>query len=275
MRRFLFLPLLFVCGLVACSGKSCSRSQALARVGSHDVTAADLAEWKRLTQQRDDTEALNALLRQELLAEGAVKAGLSQKADVAAQLWAAERAVLANAMLDTAWKDGLSERALRARYEAVKATLVRTRVHVRHLVVHRPMPVAGADADAQDQEARTRINGLHARVVGGESLEELARSASDDRVSALQNGELAPLSEGQVDPAFFEAAKVLRKGQVSAPVRSAVGYHIIEALEDPQQVMPSFEEVRGQLAADARQEIERDLLEDLAGSIKVKRGGAP
>jgi parvulin-like peptidyl-prolyl isomerase len=93
---------------------------------------------------------------------------------------------------------------------------------------------------------------------------------SDDAVTGRRGGDLGPLLEGEVDAGFFAAAAALHAGQVSKPVESPFGLHLIKALEEPSSVSPSFEEARGALAAQARREAQAKLLERLRRDIGVK-----
>jgi hypothetical protein len=70
---------------------------------------------------------------------------------------------------------------------------------------------------------------LHDRAVAGESFADLARSYSSDASSAEHGGELAPAARAEWVPEFADAAFSLAPGQVSQPVLTPYGYHIIQA----------------------------------------------
>ncbi len=112
---------------------------------------------------------------------------------------------------------------------------------------------------------------IYARIIGGEPFEAVAREASQDDVSAAQGGDLGIVREGQVHPAFFEAAAALKKDELSKPFETPYGIHVVQALESMQIVVPTFNEVRGRLAAEARLEAESRLMKELEASIPVKR----
>jgi peptidyl-prolyl cis-trans isomerase C len=202
-----------------------------------------------------------------LLAEGARRAELLKDPEVVARVENARREVLANAYVDKVTSQAVTDQALRQRYEAQRETLARRQVHVAHIVV-RLAP--GADARART-EAQARINNIYARVTGGEDFAAVAREASEDAATGARGGDLGPLREGQVDPRFFAAVAELRVGAVSQPFETAYGLHVARALEAPQTVVPAFEEVRGQLAAQARHEAAEALMKQLREDISVKR----
>jgi peptidyl-prolyl cis-trans isomerase SurA len=82
-----------------------------------------------------------------------------------------------------------------------------------------------------EAEARRRITVLRQRLVEGANFAELARLNSDDTASAQRGGELGWVVPGDLVPEFERAMNALKIGDISEPVRSAFGFHIIQVLE--------------------------------------------
>jgi peptidyl-prolyl cis-trans isomerase SurA len=99
--------------------------------------------------------------------------------------------------------------------------------HARHILVRVNETVSEADAKA-------KIERLKNRLESGTKFEDLAKLNSEDATSA-KGGDLGWLSPGDVVPAFEEAMNKLALNQVSAPVRTQFGYHLIEVLERRKQ----------------------------------------
>jgi peptidyl-prolyl cis-trans isomerase D len=118
--------------------------------------------------------------------------------------------------------------------------------HVRHILIGVDQS-AGADADAK---ARAQAEDLLKRIRAGESFEKLAKKYSTDPGSAVDGGDLGVFGRGVMVKPFEDAAFKLPVGQVSEPVRSPFGYHLIrvDAIEPGKG--KSFAEVRTQLAKD-------------------------
>ena len=247
--------------LLASVAAGCRNSDVVAEVGSHKIRRAELDQFAR-TQAARPEAALDALVERALLAEGARKNGLADDPQIRARLAAAEREVLGQAMTDRAMGTATDDAALRARYEAEKSRLARRRIHVAHLFVRS----AGQD----DRAAREKIDRLRARGLSGMSFEDLVRQGSEDPATIARGGDLGPLEEGQVEAAFFEAAARLKKGELSEPVRTAGGLHVIKALEDPRSEVPAFEKARPQLAAEAAREAREKLVAQLRSSLSVR-----
>jgi peptidyl-prolyl cis-trans isomerase D len=134
------------------------------------------------------------------------------------------------------------------------------KVRVRH-VLARVAP--GTD----DAAARKKIEEAKGRVQKGEDFAKVAAALSDDANTKDRGGELGFVSEGLFDPAFASAALALEKGQVSDPVKSASGWHLVQA----EEVVPAK-----QIPLDAaRPLIARDLLvKDRAKALAQERARA-
>lgn len=89
-----------------------------------------------------------------------------------------------------------------------------------------PTPVERTDA-----EALALANEIHQRLLAGESFDTLARQYSDDTGSGAQGGDLGWFGKGRMVAPFEEAAFSQEIGQISEPIKSEFGYHIIEVLE--------------------------------------------
>ena len=87
------------------------------------------------------------------------------------------------------------------------------------------------DEIRSEREAEVQARSLYNRIREGAPFAELARAHSDDGGSAAQGGELGWLSPGETVPAFENAMNELAVGEMSTPVQSPFGWHIIEVLE--------------------------------------------
>ena len=180
----------------------------------------DLLYQKMTTALRETVKVSDAEVREAWLAE-ADKAGL---AFVRFPLAAAEAEVAKPTDAEAkALADRDAERVKkiyeddRARYDQKK------KVRVRHVLAR--LTPGGDDA------ARKRIEEAAARVKKGEDFAKVAAALSDDENTKARGGEVGFVSEGLFDEAFVKAAFALAPGQVSEPVKSASGWHLVQAEE--------------------------------------------
>ena len=101
--------------------------------------------------------------------------------------------------------------------------MIVTQTRARHILIK-------TSKIATDEQAKTRLEQLRQRLVHGESFEDLAKRYSED-VSAPQGGDLGWLTPGETVPAFEQAMNTLDPGQISEPVRSQFGWHLIRVEE--------------------------------------------
>jgi peptidyl-prolyl cis-trans isomerase SurA len=96
--------------------------------------------------------------------------------------------------------------------------------HARHILIK-------TDDLTDEDEALARIRQLALRLDSGEDFATLAKTHSEDTVSAVNGGDLGWLSPGQTVPAFEKAMDELSVHALSSPVRTPFGWHLIEVLE--------------------------------------------
>jgi peptidyl-prolyl cis-trans isomerase SurA len=82
-----------------------------------------------------------------------------------------------------------------------------------------------------DAEAKKRLLALKARIMDGDDFAALARAHSDDKGSALKGGSLDWVSPGDLVKPFEEAMSKLAVNEISEPVQTQFGWHLIQVLE--------------------------------------------
>ena len=156
-------------------------------------------------------------------------------------------------------KENLNEERLRAKYrdEAQRQQLAQRMV--QKALPRKPVPQAEAEAyfkadpskfplapgqvrlsviqvpvapdSAADAAARQRTLGIRGRIVGGEKFAKVAAEVSDDTGSSKAGGDLGFFARGAMEPALEQAAFSLKLNEVSEPVHSPFGWHLVQVLE--------------------------------------------
>lgn len=104
----------------------------------------------------------------------------------------------------------------------------------------------------KDAEALAKIQEIEKKVKAGEDFGSLAKQFSQDEGSAIANGDLGFVSKGAFVPEFEKAMYGLKLNEVSAPVKTQYGYHIIKLLEVQKAAVPTMAEIRPELEANVR-----------------------
>jgi peptidyl-prolyl cis-trans isomerase SurA len=135
------------------------------------------------------------------------------------------------------------------------------RASVAHIMIATP-----PDADeTQLEQAKSKIDELHQKLKGGEDFAALAQRFSDDKASGRRGGEIPAFTSNRMVPEFIKAiADLDTRGQISEPVRTQYGWHIIKFIE---KNLPSQEDAMAEL----KTRISRDSRAQLSQQIIIER----
>ena len=155
----------------------------------------------------------------------------------------------------------VTEDDVRKYYDAHKSEY--EEVAARHILIRvqgSPMPVRPGQKELPEAEALAKAQELRKKIVDGADFAKLAETESDDTGSAANGGSLGTFRHGQMVPSFDQAAFALKVGEISEPVKSQYGYHIIKV--ESHQSKP-FEQTRGEIEQRLQPEQTQKALEDL------------
>ena len=140
----------------------------------------------------------------------------------------------------------LTDADVEARYaEKLKALESNEQRRASHILIN-------IDDKTKDADALAKVKGLEKRIQAGEDFGALAKEFSQDQGSATNNGDLGFASKGMFVPEFEKTLYGLKVNEVSAPVKTQFGYHIIKLLEIQKAPVPTMAEIRPSLEADVR-----------------------
>lgn len=196
------------------------------------------------------------LVRREILSQEAARSGIDKKPEVQAQMELARQSVLIGAYLNEyVKKNPISDAALKAEYEKIRATLGDKEYHSRHILLE------------SEEDAKSAI----ARLEKGESFDDLAKALSKDPGSKERGGDLGWANPASFVKPFSEAMTKLEKGQITqTPVKSDFGWHVIRLEETRELKGPSFDEVKPQLTRRMQQQLVEQHILDLRSKAKVE-----
>ncbi|PMU08482.1 MULTISPECIES: SurA N-terminal domain-containing protein [unclassified Pseudomonas] len=113
-----------------------------------------------------------------------------------------------------------------------------------------------------EAQAKAKIEEIQARLAKGEKFEALAKEFSQDPGSASNGGDLGYAGPGVYDPAFETALYALAKDQVSAPIRTDFGFHLIKLLGVEAPEVPTFASLKDKLTRELKtQQVEQRFVE--------------
>jgi peptidyl-prolyl cis-trans isomerase D len=138
------------------------------------------------------------------------------------------------------------------------------RVNVQHILLKTN------DKDPKsDAAVKAKADGLVKQLRAGANFTDMAKKNSEDPGSAAKGGEYDGVVRGQMVPEFEKAAFSLKIGEISDPVKTTYGYHILKVLaHDPAQ-LKLFNDVKAQLEAEYRKQRVNDLEQELTDKVQA------
>lgn len=160
----------------------------------------------------------------------------------------------------------IDEATVRAAYESSKEKYKSGEsVHAQHILIK-----AAGSTPADDEAARKKAEDIVRQLRSGGDFAALATANSADPGSAARGGDLGFFEKGQMVPPFEQAAFALTVGQISDPVKTDYGYHIIKVVDKRPGGYKSFEEVRSQLESQLLDERAKDQARELVLQVKAR-----
>ncbi|MGJ3262662.1 MAG: peptidylprolyl isomerase [Salinarimonas sp.] len=208
-------------------------------------------------EQRRET-LVNYLVNLELAARAAEEAGIGESEGFAQRLAYQRDKLLLEGLLEDTIEAAVTEEAARAVYDEMIADVApEQEVRARHILV------------PTQEEAQAAVD----RIAAGEDFEAVAAELSQDPGSAAEGGDLGFFTRDRMVAPFAEAAFALEPGEVSQPVQSQFGWHVIKVEERRDRPTPTFEQMREQIDTFLARQAQQALLLSLREGAAIARAG--
>jgi peptidyl-prolyl cis-trans isomerase C len=253
------------------------QSEGLARIAGQPVTEADFDAYLRLkripAQDPNKRErALDDYLERESMARAILAQGLLDEADTAAELAEFRRQMLLSRYFEQYLERQVSDQSVGNYYAANRERYSAHQARVAHILIRTNAKMSQAEREA----LLTKAQEVYSRAMAKEDFAALAGEYSEDLRSAKRGGEIGWVAEGAVDPAFSAAVFALHEGDLSQPVATPFGFHVIKLLEGPQVQVQPFEKVKGDIRYELREQSRQAETERLKGLMHIERdAGTP
>jgi peptidyl-prolyl cis-trans isomerase C len=233
----------------------------VARVNGNDIKQSDLdfAATEVGSRLASYTAAdrrkilLQYVIENELMAEAGQKDSLDKAATFPDRVKYHERRALRDAFFDAGIANAVTEDAAKKIYdEKIGQMKPEQEIHARHILVE-------TEAEAKEIEERLKK---------GEDFATLAKEKSKD--SNSEGGDLGFFTHGTMLKPFEDAAFALEVGQISDPVQTQFGWHIIKVEEKRDQPLPTFDQVKEAIMAQLVQQKAQEVVTGLRSTAKIE-----
>jgi len=196
---------------------------------------------------------LQYVIENELMAEAGQKDGLDKGPTFPAREKYHDRRALRDAFFDVDITNAVTEDAAKKIYDEKIATMKpQQEIHARHILV------------ATEDEAKK----VAERLKNGEDFATVAKEVSKD--AGAEGGDLGFFTRGQMLKPFEDAAFALDVGQISAPVQTQFGWHIIKVEEKRDQPLPTFDQVKEAIMGQLVQQKAQEVVSGLRDAAKIE-----
>jgi peptidyl-prolyl cis-trans isomerase C len=239
----------------------------VARANGVDIHESDLAfaeeeiggNMPSMPPEQKRDYLINYLADMVVLSQTAEQQKLSDRPDVKHRLIFDHNRLLMEALLQDVGRAALSDEAEHKVYdEAVNQVTNEEEVHARHILV------------ATEDEAKAVL----AQLKTGADFATLAKEKSKDP-GAAEGGDLGYFTKDQMVPEFANVAFKLDKGQISDPVKTQFGWHIIKVEDKRIKPTPTFDQVKSQIENYVAHRAQAQFVEKLRSAANIERLDKP
>ena len=262
-RRLALLLASSLGAALALAGAAHADPKILAKVDGVPITEDDVGDAlldigpglpQKLEGPARQKYVVDYLIDLKLVAKKAEADKLDAGADFTRRLAYYHDKLAMQALLTGVAKAAVTEEAEHKAYdEAAKAQPPAEEVHARHILL------------PTEEDAKAAL----ARIKAGEDFAKVATELSKD--PAGEGGDLGWFTKDRMVPEFADAAFKLQPGQVSDPVQSQFGWHIIKVEERRMRTFPPFDQVKDQAARYVGQKAQSELIAALRQGVKIER----
>ena len=240
----------------------------VAKVDGTDITEADitlaLADLGDSIQQIPEAQrrdyVITYLADIRLGAKAARDAKLADDAEFKRRIASQTDRMLVEEYNAAQAKKAVTDETMRALYtDTVKNLKPETEIRASHILV----------------ETEDQAKDIEKRLKAGEDFAKLATELSKDPGSGKQGGDLGFFTKDRMVPEFSAAAFALTIGQVSEPVKSQFGYHVIKLTEKREKPVPTFDEVKDQIEQFMFRRSQQETIQNLRTAAKIERLDPP
>ena len=197
---------------------------------------------------------INELIGSELAYQEAVKQGVDKNSDLVIAEEIGHKKLIVNAFLaDFMKKNPVTDAEKKAEYDKQKAAMGDKEYSARHILVK-------TEAEAND---------LSAQLKKGGDFAKLAKEKSLDPGSKEKGGDLGWFSPAGMVKPFSDAVTTMKKGEVSAPIQTQFGWHVIKLNDSRAAQVPSYDKVKESLERSLQQRKLEKLMLGLKEKAKI------
>lgn len=253
----------------------CSRNideSVMAEIDGKEITASQFdafIKFKRIPTHDEMKlkEIKDRYIEREALASGIEKLEYLDNDLIQAELNEFKKEMLISRYFEKYLKNSVSDQAIKNYYKTHAADYEKKKAHVAHILIR-----TRKNMDETERKVKlTTAREAHSLATSGGDFAELVRKYSEDKISVKKGGDIGWIKEGAIDPDFSKKVFAMEKGEISEPLETPFGFHIVKLIEPPQVVRSAFEKVSGDIRYQLRVKAKQKELERILSITKIEK----
>jgi len=249
----------------------CSDSDTLAKVNGEKISKLDFQQYLEVkgvkTQSVSSQKTvLENYAHRMAMAKSIEQQGIVDLASIEQKINDYRQQLLMNAYFDKYISENVDDVAIKNYYSSNAEQYEQIKAHVAHILFRTRSGMSEEEISAVKMQAFEASGKLKL----GEQFEELASRLSGDKISAKKGGDMGWISRGSIDPKFSETAFSLKEGEVSEPIRTPFGFHLLKVLESSKTIKLAFDDVKGEIRHQLKAKSKQAELERLLADTQIE-----
>jgi len=249
----------------------CSDSDTVANVNGKKISQAEFQQYlaskgvksKTLSTQK---AVLESYAQRIAMANAIESQGVIEMEKIDQQVADYRQQLIMNAYFDKLLSESVNDEAIKNYYNANAEQFEQVKANVAHILFRlRP-----GMSEEEEKAVKLKAYEASSKLKAGANFGDLAMQTSDDKISAKKGGEMGWIKQGSIDPVFSDTAFKLQPGEISEPVRTAFGYHLIKLQEAPKTVKAEFSAVKGEIRHSLKAKAKQAELDKLTSGYEIE-----
>jgi peptidylprolyl isomerase/peptidyl-prolyl cis-trans isomerase C len=237
-----------------------------------DIKVTDEMVGRNLNAQ-DPAERHDIILKMYidtiLLSKVANDRKIVDDADLQRRVSFARNQGLMNNLLTIVGEQAVTDESIRKAYEevVVKAANNEPELQLRHIFFLFKDP----KDDAAVKDAEAKANAAYKRIKAGEDFAAVAGDVSEDPITKAKGGDFGWRGKAEMGEDYAKVAFTMKKGEVSEPIKTVVGWHIIKVEDQRTRTPIALDKIRGRIAQMVAANAQFELVDKLRTEAKIER----
>ncbi|WP_245502415.1 peptidylprolyl isomerase [Bradyrhizobium betae] len=242
------------------------------QIHESDIKVTDDMVGRNLNSQ-DPVERHDIILKMYidtlLLSKVATDRKIVDEADIQRRVTFARNQGLMNNLLAGIGQQAVTDESIRKAYEevVVKPANNEPELQLRHIFFLFKDP----KDDAAVKGAEEKANAAFKRIKAGEDFAAVAADVSEDPITKAKGGEFGWRGRAEMGEEYAKIAFTMKKGEVSEPLKTAVGWHIVKVEDQRTRTPIALEQIRGRVAAMVAANAQFEFVDKLRAEAKIDR----